>query len=131
MSDAGQMFTAKWQETAHRKDVPGLLALLAPDARLISPIVFKPIVDRRYIGGIFAAIMKVLPDFSYSRCEVFPGGALMIFEGSLGDMRLEGLDLFTLNDAGFATELKVFVRPLKAAMEFAARMQAHIAAMPS
>jgi hypothetical protein len=116
-------FISAWRQAAATKDAGKLMALLADGARLISPVAFKPYDNRAEIQAIFGAILKVLPDLQYTQCESFAGGALMTFEGTLaGGVKVEGIDVFKLSGDGQVNELKVFVRPLKAAQAFAEAM---------
>jgi len=117
-------FLDAWLQAAANKDVEKLVHLMTEDAVLVSPVSFKNVSSRSSIEPIFRAIFKVLPDLRYDRSESFQGGSALVFSGTLsGGVTLEGIDLFTLNDFGQASELKVFVRPLKAANLFAAEMQ--------
>ena len=128
MSASSGNFIAAWLAAAEKKDLDQLSRLLTAGATLVSPISFKNLTGRAAIAPIFAAIFDVLPDLKYSRCEGFPGGACLIFTATLpGGIVLEGLDLFTLENEDQASELKVFVRPLKAANLFAAEMQKTLA----
>jgi hypothetical protein len=117
-------FMDAWKAAAAAKNVGALDALLSEKAELISPVAFEPIKDRAKIKAIFAAIVEVLPDMAYTRCEKTETGAIMIFEGKIAgtELKVEGIDVFTLGLDAKAYELKVFVRPLKAAVAFAEAM---------
>jgi len=122
-------FIKNWRQAAATKDAKALAAFLAPGFRLVSPVSFKPYEHPGEVQKIFGAILKVLPDLTYTRCEPFKGGAMMIFEGTIGGespVKVEGIDIFTLDQAGRATELKVFVRPLKATNAFAEAMKVQL-----
>lgn len=123
-------FIAAWKKAAALKDVAALAGLLAEDAVLISPVSFKPVAGKDQIIRICSAILKVLPDLKYDREDGFPSGACLVFSGTLQDgIVVEGLDLFTIGKDGLASELKVFVRPLKAANLFAAAMAGQLQEM--
>lgn len=117
-------FIDAWRRAAEAKSPAALDALLADKAELISPIAFEPIRERAKILAIFNAILTVLPDLAYTRCEKTETGAIMLFEGTVAGtlLKVEGIDVFTLGLDGKAFELKVFVRPLKAAVAFAEAM---------
>lgn len=117
-------FIAAWRAAAESKNIGALDALLSDKVELISPVAFDPIVDRAKIKAIFAAIIAVLPDLTYTRCEKTETGAIMLFQGTIAGslLKVEGIDVFTLGLDGKAYELKVFIRPLKAAMAFAEAM---------
>jgi hypothetical protein len=121
-------FIAAWRAAAERKDVAALGELLADKAELISPIAFEPVRERAKMLAIFGAIIEVLPDFTYTRCETTETGAIMLFKGKIGGtgLEVEGIDVFTLGLDGQIYELKVFVRPLKAAAAFAEAMGARL-----
>jgi hypothetical protein len=117
-------FIANWRAAAESKDLDAIEKLFADKAELISPIAFEPIREHAKMRAIFAAIIEVLPDFSYTRCEGTETGAIMLFRGKIGGtgLEVEGVDVFTLGLDGSIYELKVFVRPLKAAIAFAEAM---------
>lgn len=117
-------FIAKWKDAAETKDVARLGALLADSATLVSPVAFKAITEKGEILAIFKALVQVLPDITYTRAESMETGAIMIFEGSIAGtaLKVEGIDVFTLGLDGRVMDLKVFVRPLKAANAFAEAM---------
>lgn len=123
-SSRAKLFVDSWLLAAKNKQLDALGPLFAAEATLISPISAKPQTGTQAILPILAAVMKVLPDLTYSRCETTDTGAVLTFAATMeGGMRLEGLDYFTLRDDGLITELKVFVRPLKAATAFADGMR--------
>ena len=117
-------FIDAWRAAAETKNHDALDALLSDEVELVSPIAFAPIKERSKIRAIFAAIMQVLPDLTYTRCEKTETGAIMLFQGTVSGtlLKVEGIDVFTLGLDGKAYELKVFVRPLKAAAAFADAM---------
>lgn len=117
-------FIAAWKAAATAKNLGALAGLLADHVELVSPVAFKPYNERRTVLGILAAVVEVLPDMTYTRCESTETGAIMMFEGTVKgtDLRVEGIDVFQLGLDGKAMQLKVFVRPLNAAAAFAEAM---------
>lgn len=117
-------FVSKWLGRAEEKDVESLKSMLHPEAVLISPISSEPIAGVEAIGRIFEALMAVLSDFRYTLTHAADSYVYMTFEGFLAEgSRLEGIDVFRLDEAGRVAELKVFVRPFKSTKRFAEAMK--------
>ena len=99
-------------------------ATLADDIVFTSPVAFKPYEGKAITSAILRGVGRVFEDFRYVReIEDGPHSAL-IFETRVGDVSLNGCDFLTTNDDGVISELKVMVRPLKAANALAEAMAA-------
>ena len=91
-----------------------LEACFAPDARFLSPVVFAPYEGRDLVLLILTeGAMKVFSDdFRYVHRFESDDAAALIFEASVGDREVDGLDLLSFDLDGLITELKVMVRPM-------------------
>jgi len=124
-----ETFIANWRDAAEGKDPEKIFTLLSNEMTFYSPVLFKPSTDRAYIDAILRFVDETLSDFEYIEIYEQPQGAAMIFRAKVGDLTVEGVDFFKLDDEGKVTELKVMLRPLNATMILAQAMKDHFAAM--
>ena len=124
-----ETFIANWRDAAEGKDPEKIFTLLSNEMTFYSPVLFKPSTDRVYIDAILRFVDETLSDFEYIEIYEQAQGAAMIFRAKVGDLTVEGVDFFKLDDEGKVTELKVMLRPLNATMILGQAMKDHFAAM--
>lgn len=107
----------EFRNAVEAKDLEALLALLAEDVVLRSPIVFGAYQGRESVGAVLHAVGQVFEDFSYQREIGAPSARdrALIFEARVGDKQIEGCDFIHVDQDGLIDELVVMVRPLSAA----------------
>lgn len=115
-------FIESWKAAVATHDLPRMLAHFGEPMRFASPAIFSPSSDRKYIDTIIGYVADLIQDFTYTAIHPTENGAVMVFEGKCGGMKLEGIDLFTLHPDGKVAELKVFIRPMNALNALAAEM---------
>jgi SnoaL-like domain len=95
------------------RDESAVEALLSPDVVFRSPAVFKPYAGRETTMVLLRAAMAVFEDFRYVRTftEDGGGGHVLMFEATVGDRAVEGVDIVKVGDDGLVTEFRVIVRP--------------------
>ncbi|HEX8053635.1 MAG TPA: nuclear transport factor 2 family protein [Thermoleophilaceae bacterium] len=93
------------------RDVDGMVALLAPDVVLHSPVKFQPFEGREAVRALFRALFEVFEDFRYTDELAGDGTHALIFRARVGDRELEGLDLLRAGPDGLLSEVTVMVRP--------------------
>ena len=100
-------------------DHAGMVATLAADARLHSPVAFRPFEGREQIGALFEILLRTFEDFRYT--DELGGGevAALVFRCHIGDKQVEGLDLIRTGPDGLIDDFTVMVRPLSAAIALA------------
>ena len=98
--------------------------LFTPDARFVSPVVFKPYEGRDVVLMIITeGAMKVFgDDFHYVERFENDNAAALIFKATVDDREVDGLDLLSYDDQGLITELKVMVRPMSGLNKLAEAM---------
>jgi hypothetical protein len=95
------------------EDPEALTDALAEDVVFRSPVVFKPYEGRPVVAAVLTqGAMNVFKDFRYIEQVEDADVAMLIFEASVGDRRLHGLDLLRFDDEGRVRELMVMVRPM-------------------
>ena len=107
---------ADFRAAVESGDHAGMVAALAPDAVLNSPVSFKPFEGPEAIAPLFEALMAIFEDFHYTDEFEADGKAALIFRTRVGDREVEGLDLFRFAADGRIQELTVMVRPASAVM---------------
>lgn len=122
-------FIANWRDAVEGGDTEKIFPQLSDEMTFYSPVLFKPSTDRAYIDTILRFVDETLSDFEYIEIYEQAQGAAMMFRAKLGDMTVEGVDFFKLDDEGKVTEMKVMIRPLTAAMALGETMKAHFADM--
>jgi hypothetical protein len=118
----------EFRAAVEAKDHEGMVAAMAPDAVLRSPVTFKPFEGRDAVAKLFAILLETFEDFRYTDEFEADGKAALIFRARVGDRDVEGLDLFRFGDDGQIAELTVMVRPLSAAIALAEAVGPKLAA---
>ena len=98
------------------RDHAAMVAAMAPDAKLYSPVAHRPFDGRDAVAGVFTALLEVFEDFSYSD-ELADGDTIVLqFHARVGDKQLQGIDWLRLDEDGLIKELTVLIRPLSGIM---------------
>lgn len=96
------------------RDQEAMVACLAEDVRLYSPVAFKPFAGRAAVSELFWNLFEVFEDFHYVDELEGEGTHALIFRASVNGRQLEGLDHLVFGDDGLVTEFTVMIRPLSA-----------------
>jgi len=115
MSTAASEFRA----AIERGDVDAMLATLADDVVLHSPVSFKPFEGKAAVSELLRIIVSVFEDFRYT--DGLPGDDVhgLIFRARVGEREVEGLDLIRPGPDGRIADFTVMVRPLTAVVALA------------
>jgi SnoaL-like domain len=115
MSGAASDFRA----AIEARDLDAMLATLADDVVLHSPVSFKPFVGKEAVSGLLRIIVSVFEDFRYT--DELPGDDVhaLIFRARVGNRDVEGLDLIRPGPDGRIADFTVMVRPLTAVVALA------------
>ena len=101
-------------------DRDGMVAALAPDVVLNSPVKHKPFEGREAVAALFGALLETFEDFRYTdEFEQADGSKALVFRARVGDKELEGIDILRFGDDGLVADFTVMVRPLTGAMALA------------
>lgn len=84
---------------------------MADDVTLHTPRFWRPITDRNWMIGILTMVPQAIENFTYHRHWIDGDDVIMEFKGNIGSLSLQGIDIFTLDEAGKIKELTVMVRP--------------------
>jgi SnoaL-like domain len=117
----------RMREAMESHDHAAVVALLAPDVVLRSPIIGTPFEGREAVGRLLGAVIAEFGD------SVYTG------EGEVGDRqvlhasaRVRGLDIdivdsMHVNDDGLVDHIKVYIRPIAGLAAVAAALGPHLA----
>lgn len=107
---------ARWHAYIANPDHAELHAMLHPEAVFESPVVHTPQRGRDIVFKYLASADQVLgsPGFTYTGEWTAPNSAILEFENTVRDIRVNGIDMIRWDDAGRIVHFKVMVRPLKA-----------------
>jgi hypothetical protein len=124
MSTAASDFRA----AIERRDLDDMIATLADDVVLHSPVSFKPFEGKEAVAGLFEILLRTFEDFRYT--DELPGEEVhaLIFRARVGDRDIEGLDLVRPGADGRIVDFTVMVRPLTGVVALAEAVGAQLAA---
>jgi hypothetical protein len=107
-------FLREWHQAVSRRDSDALAGLLAPEVRLASPPYGAPFEGHALVHHLLGLILETIEEFTYHR-QWRDGRELALeFTGRVGELRLQGIDLITLDHAGRIRKLDVMIRPADA-----------------
>jgi hypothetical protein len=117
-----------FRNAIERRDLDGMVATLADDVVLHSPVSFKPFEGREAVAQLFEILLRTFEDFRYT--DDLPGEEVhaMIFRARIGDRDVEGLDLIRPGPDGRIADFTVMVRPLTAVVALAEAVGPQLAA---
>jgi SnoaL-like protein len=124
MSQAASDFRA----AIERRDLDGMVAALADDVVLHSPVSFKPFEGKEAVARLFEILLRTFEGFRYT--DELPGEEVhaLIFRARVGDRDVEGLDLVRPGPDGRIVDFTVMVRPLTGVVALAEAVGAQLAA---
>lgn len=101
-----------FRRAAEAKDFSAIDELLAEDVTFRSPVVFKPYEGREAVAVLLGAVAQVFEDFRYTDQVETGDTATLAFSATVGERKLDGIDLLRFGGDGKVRELQVYVRPL-------------------
>lgn len=119
---------AEFRRAVEARDHAEMVAALAPDAALRSPVSFKPFEGREAVSRLFQILLETFEEFRYTDEFEADGKAALVFRARVGDREVEGLDLLRFGEDGKIAELTVMVRPMSAVIALAEAVGPKLAA---
>lgn len=107
MTHAAEAF----RSAAEAKDVDAILATMAEEVVLHSPVSHRPFTSRDDIRLVLEALADALDGFRYTDQLDGEGVTALVFRATIGRRQLEGLDLLRFDPEGLISELTVMMRP--------------------
>lgn len=118
-----QHFLTTWHKAIETQQLETLAELVAESAQLSSPAYWKPKTGRAVVMQVIRGVLACVEDFRYTREWIDGDELILLFEATVDEKSLRGIDRIRLNDDGHLVELEVFVRPANGLKALAARMQ--------
>jgi hypothetical protein len=109
-------------------EAQAVVAMLAPDITFRSPVVYKPYEGRDAVAAVLRAVAQVFRDFRYTAELATGEREVLIFEATVGDREVQGVDILRIGPDGLVTELTVMVRPMSGLVALAEAMRKQLAA---
>ena len=103
-------FTAAMQ----RKDLDGMLSHMAENIVLKTPLAAGALRGKDALRPVVAALLRVVDSFVFREFLQGPHHVSAFFGVTVGDIELDGVDYWRLNEAGLIEEMTVLWRPLPA-----------------
>ena len=98
------------------KDLDAMLSHMADDIVLKTPLAAEPFKGKAAIRPVVTALLGVVDAFDFREILQGPEHVSAFFGITVGSERLDVVDYWRLNDAGFIQEMTVLWRPLPAAL---------------
>ncbi|MBC9715085.1 nuclear transport factor 2 family protein [Streptomyces sp. TRM66268-LWL] len=117
--------SAPFRAAVEAGDLAALKELFTEDARLYSPVKFRPFEGRDMVLGLFGVLLRTFEDFHYvgelageARTNTDDGTApaeVLLFRTVVDGKQVHGMDLLQFDEEGKIKEFTVMVRPQSAA----------------
>ena len=114
MTDRGD-----FQKAVEAADLEGMVACLADDVVLHSPVTFKPFEGKAAVEILFNALLQVFEEFRYVDQFENEQSKVLRFEAKVATRIVDGIDMLHFNGDGLIDDFTVMVRPLSAALALA------------
>lgn len=113
------MSAEAFRKAVESRDLEGMVAVLADDVVLHSPVTFKPFEGKEAVRRLFAVLLRTFEDFRYTDELAGDGSHALLFSARVGERAVEGLDLLRFGPDGLVEDFTVMVRPLSASIALA------------
>ncbi len=108
---AADRFLDEWHRIVSMHDMEALRDALAEDVTIGAPPYWTRLEGRPIVHHLLGLIIETIEGFSYYR-EWQDGSELALeFQGKVGALDVQGIDLITLNEQGQIQNLDVLMRP--------------------
>ncbi|HEV2592398.1 MAG TPA: nuclear transport factor 2 family protein [Gaiellaceae bacterium] len=114
------------REAIEAGDVEGLAALLAEDVVFRSPAVYKPYQGRDTVLALLSVVAQVFENFRYAAEWNDGPTTILMFEATVGDRELQGVDILERNEDGLVERFTVMIRPFSGLQAVAAAVTARL-----
>ena len=118
MADTTDVFLAEWHRLVKAKDLVALADILAEDVTIGAPPYWDRLQGRPIVQHLLGLIIQTIEDFTYDRewhrDSRGEGAIALEFRGQLGELKLQGIDLISLNERGELQNIDVMIRPMNA-----------------
>lgn len=100
-----------------RKDLEGMLHEMAEDVVLRTPLAPEPFRGKHALRPVVTALLRVVDRFEFREYLQGPEHVCAFFGLTVGNLELDGVDYWRLDESGFIQEMTVLWRPLPFILE--------------
>ena len=101
-----------FRAAAEAKDFEAGRHLFTDDVTFRSPFVHTPYEGIDALAFLLGNVVQVFENFSYLSQVETGDTAVLVFEATVNEKQLQGVDILKFDDDGKITELTVMVRPM-------------------
>ena len=112
-----QAFLEKWKSTLGDREA--MADIVADDAVLLSPAYYAPKQGKEYVMQVLGSVNGGMEDFTITREWAQDDTIIFEFSSRLGDVKMKGVDIITINDDNKLQQIEVLIRPINALMAMA------------
>ena len=112
-----QKFLADWKSNMGHSE--RMEQMVADDATLLSPAFWGPKQGKEYVMQVLGSVNGGMSDFTITREWAQDDTVIFEFQSSLGDVKMKGVDIITINDDNKLQQIEVLIRPINALMAMA------------
>ena len=112
-----QAFLEKWKSTLGDREA--MADIVADDAVLLSPAYYAPKQGKEYVMQVLGSVNGGMEDFTITREWAQDDTIIFEFSSRLGDVKMKGVDIITINDDNQLQQIEVLIRPINALMAMA------------
>ena len=112
-----EKFVAEWK--GHMNGDRGIDDMVADDAQILSPAYWAPKQGKEYVMQVLGSVNGGTSDFTITREWAQDDTIIFEFQASLGDIKMKGVDIITVNDDNKLQQIEVLIRPINALMAMA------------
>jgi hypothetical protein len=116
MADEVAGFLDQWHRIVAERDLDALWGILAEDVSLGAPPYWGKLEGREIVHHLLGLIVNTIEGFTYHREWRNERELALEFEGRVGELELQGIDLISLDERLRVANLDVMIRPINAAV---------------
>jgi hypothetical protein len=122
---------AEYRAASEANDLDRLVATLAPDAELVSPLLARGVIrGKKDLGLLFAAVYGSLSELRWTEQIIDGDQGFMIAKARIGPFRIDDAMVFELDRDGRIQRIRPHLRPWLASTWFALAVGAKVARHP-
>jgi hypothetical protein len=106
-----------------RKDLESMLSHMAEDVVLMTPLASEPLKGKAALRPVVTALLGVVDTFVFREFLQGPEHVSAFFGLKVGNLELDGVDYWRLNEAGLIQEMTVLWRPLPAIVAVKSKLE--------
>lgn len=105
-----------------RKDLDAMLTHMADNIVLKTPLAAEPLEGKAALRPVVEALLKTVDSFEFLEFMQGPRHVSSFFEVRVGEIAIDAMDYWALDEAGLIKEMTVLWRPLPAVVEVHRRL---------